>query len=218
MLDNDIKIFLAADSTVQNYEASSAPQAGWGQFISNYFTDNVQFVNRAIGGRSSKSFVVEGRLDLIIDEIREGDYLFIQMGHNDSTIEKPERYTEPYSEYKNYLKMYVEGARKKNATPILITPVGRLNYSEGIFAKDFSDYCTAMKQVAEEEKVKLIDLMTESVEYLSSIGYEEAYKLFMVSVNGTDHTHLTEKGADQIAKIVSREIKKLDIKISQYVK
>lgn len=213
-----IKIFLASDSTVQNYDASKAPQAGWGQFIQNYFTEDVQFVNQAIGGRSSKSFVKEGRLDKILDEIEENDYLFIQMGHNDATKEKPERYTEPYTEFKDYLKMYVDGARKHNAIPILITPVGRFNYENNVFISDFKDYCISMKRLAEEENVKLIDLMEKSLAYYTSIGYDETYKMFMISSNGTDHTHLTEKGATEVARIVSQGVKKLNISISKYVK
>jgi lysophospholipase L1-like esterase len=213
-----MKIFLAGDSTVQTYNAGSAPQAGWGQYIANYFTEDIQFINRAIGGRSSKTFVEEGRLEVILNEIEANNYLFIQMGHNDSTVSKPERYTEPFGDYKKYLKMYLDGARQRNAIPLLITPVGRLHHREGAFVNDFPDYCNAMKQLAVEENVHLIDLMSRSLHEYTSLGYEEASKLFMISSNGTDCTHFVEQGAHQIAKLVAQGIKEMNLDISNHVR
>jgi lysophospholipase L1-like esterase len=217
-MSDKVRIFLASDSTVQTYDRSEAPQAGWGQFIGNYFSESVEVFNHAIGGRSSKTFITEGRLDKILDEITEDNYLLIQMGHNDSTKIRPARYTEPYDDYKQYLKQYIQGSRDHKAIPVLITPVGRLHYVNHEFLADFGDYCNAMKEVAEEEEVLLIDLMKSSIDYYTSIGYEQASELFMISVNGTDCTHFTEKGADQVAKIVAQEIKKLKIHLSNYVK
>lgn len=219
MLNNkQIRVYIAGDSTVQTYDESSAPQAGWGMFISDYFTTNVEFINCAIAGRSSKSFIAEGRLDYILNEIREGDYLFVQMGHNDANTSKPERYTEPNVEYKKYLKMYIDGARKCKAIPILITPVATLNFNGKCFLNDFPDYCNSMKQLAMDENVKLIDLMTKSIKYFMSVGYDQVYSMFMVSSNDTDYAHFTEKGSMQIARIVSEGAKKINMNISKYVK
>ena len=186
--------------------------------ISKYFNSNVSFANHAIGGRSSKNFVEQGRLDSILSVIKPDDYLFVQFGHNDATISNPDRYAAPYTTYKEYLKKYVDGARAKGAIPVLITPVARLNYSNGVFKNDFPDYCTAMKQVASENNVALIDLMSLSLNYYSSIGYDAVYKLYLVSSNGTDYTHFTEAGADVIASIVSKEVKKLNIPLASAVK
>lgn len=218
MGDKNISVYLASDSTVQTYHSNESPQAGWGQYISNYFTQEVNLFNHAIGGRSSKTFIKEGRLEKIINELNEDDYLFIQMGHNDSTKIRPERYTDPYDDYKMYLKQYVDEARAKHAIPILITPVGRLHYVNHEFLADFGDYCNAMKEVAAEKDVQLIDLMTRSINYFLTIGYERASKLFMISVNGTDCTHFTEKGADEMAKLVCQGIKELPVALSDYVK
>jgi len=212
------KIYLAGDSIAQSYGPDRAPLAGWGQFISDYFTDDVKFVNKSIAGRSSKTFVMEGRLDEILNEIGENDYLFILLGHNDSTVERPQRYTEPYTEYKQYLRMFIDGARKHGATPVLVTPAPKLNYKDNKFVMDFADYCAAMKQVAEEENVKIIDLMSKCLEYLTSVGYDEAYTMYMISKNGTDIAHLTEKGANRIAGLVAEGVKELNIDISKYVK
>jgi len=218
MSQAQINVYLAGDSTVQTYGKQQAPQAGWGQYIEHHFTNDIHIHNHAIGGRSSKTFITEGRLENITANIDVGDYLLIQMGHNDSTKSRPARYTEPYEDYKTYLKEYVTHAREKGAFPILITPVGRLHYVNDAFLADFGDYCNAMKEVAEENDALLIDLMTRSLDYFEAIGYEATKKLFMVSVNGTDHTHFTDQGAKAMAQLVCQGIQKLDIDLSTYIK
>lgn len=215
-MQHQISVYLAGDSTVQAYESEHAPQAGWGQFISGFFSDEVRFINRAIGGRSSKTFIGEGRLEEILQEIRKEDFLFVQMGHNDSTKSRPERYTDPFTDYMSNLRMYIEGARSRGAIPVLITPVGRLHMENGEFMNDFPDYCKAMKQLAAEEDVPLIDLMTRSLEHYANVGYEEACTYFMVSVNGSDHTHFTDKGAERIAGIVAAEVERQGIRLSPF--
>ncbi|MEK5038203.1 rhamnogalacturonan acetylesterase [Sporosarcina sp. FSL K6-3457] len=218
MQGEKISIYLAADSTVRNYDSTEYPQAGWGQFIADYLTPEVAVKNHAVGGKSSKSFITEGLFDPIIDAIEENDYLFIQFGHNDSTKDRPERYTEAYDDYKHYLQQYIDEARAKKAIPVLVTPVGRLHHVSGEFLTDFGDYCNAMKEVAEANDVFIIDLMKKSIEYLSSIGYDRAKELYMITVNGTDCTHSTEKGAQEMARLVSQEIKELNCSLSSYIK
>lgn len=217
-MQNNIKIYLAADSTVRNYDATEYPQAGWGQFIADYLTDEVEIKNHAVGGKSSKTFITEGLLNPILEAIQEGDYLFIQFGHNDSTKNRPERYTEAYKDYKIYLQRYIDEARAKKTIPILITPVGRLHYINKEFLSDFGDYCNAMKETAEENEVYIIDLMKKSIDYFTSIGYERAKELFMISENGTDCTHFTEQGAKAMAQLVCQGIKELNNGLTPYVK
>jgi lysophospholipase L1-like esterase len=214
MSNEAIRIFLAADSTVQDYDVSEKNQGGWGEFLHTFLNKDIKVVNRAIGGRSSKTFIEEGRLVGILKEIEAGDYLIIQMGHNDSTISKPERYTEPFKTYKQYLKMYIEGARTNQAVPVLITPPARLHVEDGKFVNDFPDYCAAMKEVAAEEMVTLIDLMERSLSLLDTIGYKEALTLFMASVNETDFTHFTKKGAYQMARLVADGLKESNLPIA----
>lgn len=209
-----IRIFLAADSTVQNYDVHEKHQGGWGEFLKDYLDEEVQVINHAMGGRSSKSFIEEGRLLQILMEIKAGDYLFIQMGHNDATKSKPERYTEPYTTYKQYLKMYVKGARDNQAVPVLITPPARLHLENGKFINDFPEYCSAMKEVSKEEDVTLIDLMEKSLYLLDSIGYKESLTLYMASENETDFTHFTKKGACHLAGLVAQEIKGSNLPIA----
>ncbi|ULT58184.1 rhamnogalacturonan acetylesterase [Neobacillus drentensis] len=217
MTINKITIFLAADSTVQSYDLDEKNQGGWGEFLQDYLTDDVQVINHAIGGRSSKTFVEEGRLHKIVEEMKEGDYLLIQMGHNDATANKPERYTDPSTNYKDYLKMYVEGARKCQAEPVFITPVARLHCEKDQFINDFPEYCQAMKEIAKEENVVLIDLMEKSLAAFETLGYEEVFTYFMASVNETDFTHFTKKGAKQMARLVAEGMGAAKLPISKFV-
>jgi lysophospholipase L1-like esterase len=218
MSSHQIRIFLAGDSIVQNYEESEKNQGGWGEFLQDFFTSDVQIINHAIGGRSSKTFIEEGRLNKLAEEMESGDYLFVQMGHNDATKSKPERYTDPFTSYKEYLKKYVECARSNQAEPLFITPVARLHQENNRFINDFPEYCQAMKEVAEDENVPLIDLMEKSLVLFEKIGYQETSTFFMVSVNGTDHTHFTKKGANQMAGLVAEGIKELNLSISGFTK
>lgn len=207
-------VYLAGDSTMQSYTPRQAPQGGWGQHIARYFAPDVSFFNHAIGGRSSRSFVEEGRLDVILRQMQAGDYLFVQMGHNDSTRQRPQRFTEPFTGFLRYLRMYVEGARACGGIPVLITPMARLHCENGVFLDDFPDYCAAVRRLAAEMDVPLIDLMKKSLDYYAGLWFEEAYSLFMVSANGTDHTHFTHKGADAIAWLVAGGVRALGLPIS----
>jgi len=221
-------VYIAGDSTVQTYDPYWKPEAGWGQMIDRYFTEAVAFDNHAIGGRSSKSFIVEGRLDAILREIRPNDYFLIQFGHNDATVSVPERYAS-VPDYKNYLKTYVNGARQRGATPILATPVGRRDYNAetGLFRISFPEYVQGMKEVAQELNVPIVDLSALSVAYYDSIGPAGTLSVFLhvepgvyqAFPNGSaDNTHFQEYGAIQIARLLSGGIKELGLPLSLQVK
>ena len=220
-------VYIASDSTVQTYDPYWKPQAGWGQMIPRFFSSDVAFSNQAIGGRSSKSFLLEGRLDNILRAIRPNDYFLIQFGHNDATISVPERYASP-ADYKNYLRTYVEGARQRGANPILVTPVNRRDYdpATGKFNVSFPEYVQAMKELAAELNVPLVDLNALSRAYFDSIGPEGTLAVFLhvpagvytAFPNGAaDDTHFQEYGAIQIARILAGGIKDLGIPLSEYV-
>lgn len=220
-------VYIAGDSTVQTYDEYWKPEAGWGQMISRFFSSDVSFKNHAIGGRSTKSFINEGRLDTILQEIKPDDYFLVQFGHNDATISIPERYAS-VPDYKNYLKTYINGARQRGATPILVTPVGRrdFNAQTGKFNVSFPEYVQGMKEVAEELDVALVDLSTLSVAYYDSIGPEGTLSVFLHTEPGIyqafpngsqDNTHFQEYGAIQLARLVSGGIKELNLPLSSYV-
>ncbi|MEH7120307.1 SGNH/GDSL hydrolase family protein [Neobacillus vireti] len=220
-------VYIAGDSTVQTYDEYWRPQAGWGQMISRFFSSDITFKNHAIGGRSTKTFINEGRLDTVLREIKPDDYFFIQFGHNDATISVPERYAS-VADYKNYLKTFINGARERGAIPILVTPMGRrdFNPTTGKFNVSFPEYVQGMKEVAEELNVDLVDLSARSIAYYDSIGPEGSLSVFLhldagiytAFPNGSqDNTHFQEYGAIQMARLVSDEVKKLNIGLSSYV-
>lgn len=207
-----ITVYLAGDSTVSDYSSSLAPRAGWGQVLNRFFDDKIVVKNEASSGRSSKSFIDEGRLKSILDQIEKGDYLFIQFGHNDEKKEDPTRYTEPYSTYKSYLKQYIDGARAKQAIPVLVTPVERRRFSEKGRARDtHGEYPAAMKELGMEENVPVIDLTAKSKALFQELGPERTKDVFFWLdaeenknyPNGVhDNTHFQEAGAEKTASLV----------------
>lgn len=220
-------IYMAGDSTMQAYSAVQAPQEGWGQQFGRYFTNGVVIQNDAIGGRSSKSFMVDGRLDSILQRIKPGDYFFISFGHNDASAGIPDRYASP-EDYKIYLTRYVNGARQRGATPVLLTPVGRRDFNTITqeFNVSFPEYVKAAKEVAVELGVKLIDLSQLSVAKYDQIGLAASEKIFLYANPGeypkypngvSDNTHFSSYGAQVIAGLVAGAVKDLDLSISPFV-
>ncbi|WP_327043228.1 rhamnogalacturonan lyase family protein [Microbacterium sp. Root166] len=220
--------YITGDSTVQTYDPIAyAPQAGWGQMLERFFADDIAFANHAIGGRSSKNFITQGRLDEVLRAIRPDDYLFIQFGHNDATQGVDDRYASP-EDYKEYLRVYVEGARQRGATPILVTPVSRRSFdpATGIFNVSFPEYVAKMTELAVEEDVLLVDLSASSRAYLNEIGPEAAKAVFLHVDPGVfpnrpagtvDDTHFQEYGAIQLARLIAQDVAQLDDPLSQEV-
>ena len=208
-------VYLAGDSTVMSYGSGNYPQQGWGGKIQGLFTSGVTFNNRAIGGRSTKSFVDEGRLALILGVIKPGDYLLVQFGHNDSYSDV-RLHTDPFTTYKTYLAMYIDLSRQYGAIPVLVTPMGRRRYdSAGQFINDFVDRTTAMKQLAAEKSVPLIDLNAKSIAFYNAVGVAATTDAFLWLAanqypkfpNGvSDATHFQEYGAGQLARLVAQGI------------
>jgi lysophospholipase L1-like esterase len=209
-------IYLAGDSTVQTYGAGQAPQQGWGQRIQELFSDDVTFVNKAIGGRSSKSFIDEGRLEEIVSLIEPGDYLFAQWGINDRYRSDPVRFTDPSTTFKQYLNEYIEAARSRNAIPVLVTPTPRLDFSNGAFQNGFVAYCAAIKEVGADTGTRVIDLQTKGLAYYTSIGLDAV--VANVSLPPMDVLHFQANGALQMARLVSEGVQESDLPIALFVR
>lgn len=209
------KVVLIGDSTVQSYPDKSEPKAGWGQYIDHYFTAKIDFQNYAIGGRSTKSFIKEGRLDQLDEVIKASDFVLVQMGHNDASKDKPERYTDPNNEYKAYLKQYIDYIREREATPILITPVPTLSRENGRYKNNFAAYCQAMKEVALEEQVQIIDLMVDTIEAYQQLEVARVEQFYLVSLGYDDHTHFTKEGAKMVASILAKRLTTIDASFAE---
>ena len=235
-------IFIASDSTVQTYDSYYYPQAGWGETLHKFFgtlveerecencsysqaqtyeTNQAIIENRAIGGRSSKSFLQEGKLDDLLEDVKPGDYVLVQWGHNDATTSRPNRYVS-VSEFPTVLKYYIDGCRQRGATPVLVTPVARYSpNADGTFSSNFEGYRQAMITLGAEQNIPVLDLTGASIALCESFGVEGAKALFLHLAAGdytgayaggvSDSTHLQYYGAYKFAQCVAKLVKEYSL-------
>jgi lysophospholipase L1-like esterase len=217
-----IKIWLVGDSTMSDKKTEAYPETGWGMPFKYFFDSTVVVDNRAQNGRSTKTFIAEGRWQAVMDGLNEGDYVFIQFGHNDEVPTKVNSYvTEDV--FKTNLVRFVKEVRSKNGVPVLLTPVARRKFdSAGTVEETHEKYAAVVRTVAKEEKVLFIDLDEKSKALLQQFGVENSKLLFNQLQPGEhpnypegkeDNTHFNELGARKVAELVLAEIKeqKFDI-------
>lgn len=201
------RVFLVGDSTVADWPTSD-PKRGWGQVIDRYFRKQVRFVNHALPGRSTKTFITEGRWATTLASVAAGDHVLIQFGHNDSHDPANVESTDADGDYKTYLQQYIEETRAKGAVPVLVTPMYRRSFVNGALVSyypspgenDLAPYAAAMKEVAVSNDVPCIDLFTTSGTYMQMLG-DEACKALLAP---NDPTHWNELGAFAMASLVSQ--------------
>jgi lysophospholipase L1-like esterase len=200
-------LYIAGDSTAAQKYADAAPETGWGMALPCFLREQLEVANHAVNGRSSKSFVDEGRLEVVLEAIRPGDLLLIQFGHNDEKSADPTRYTEPWTTYQDYLRQYVDGARAHGARPVLATPVERRKFdADGNAVPTHGDYPAAMRALAEEEHVALLDIQALSIALWQRLGVEETKKYFNWTATEQDNTHFNPPGAIAVARLVAAEL------------
>lgn len=213
-------VYTIGDSTMANKkDADRNPEHGWAQVLQPFFKDNIIVENKAVNGRSTKSFINEKRWDSICKKLKKGDYVLIEFGHNDEKIEDSTRYTNSHTAYRYNLIRFVNETRAKGATPVLLTSIARRNFNDkGVLVPTHGDYPLETRLVAQEYKVPFIDLeyYTEVLE--QSYGPEKSKQLHLHFKAGenpyydkdkADDTHLSLKGATEIAQIVVSHIKEL---------
>ena len=192
-------LYLAGDSTVT--DQGVAPNASWGQMLPPYFATDIAVANHAESGETLKSFVTELRLDKLLSTLRTGDWVMIQFGHNDQKAQWPQTYAEAATTYRSWLRTYIAEVRRHGATPILVTSPERRNFDEaGHIVPSLGEYPDAVRAVAREERVALIDLNSSSVRYYETLGPERAQSAF--ADEGRDKTHHNETGAAALAGFV----------------
>ncbi len=198
-----LKIAIAGDSTVADYPSES-PIEGWGQHIGTWFKENVEIQNFAVGGRSTKTFLSEGRWESLLKV--NPDYILLQFGHNDShASEKPES-TDASTDYKDYLRKYADEAKAAGIQIIFIAPMHRRNFEEdGEPTKELLPYANAMKDVASEKGIVFIDLYNSSGHLFKRLGDDGTVDLFC---SPSDRTHFSEKGAKTMAGLIADELKR----------
>ena len=202
-------IHLMGDSTMAEKALSDGKlERGWGMMFPNFVDDTFRVVNYAQNGRSTKSFIDKGLWDIVQYALQPGDYVFIQFGHNDSKADDPDRYAPAFGAYQENLRTFIRGAREKGATPILLTPVARRWFKNGKLDRNcHTDYPAAMKQVAEEMGVTVLDITTPTLDWIESIGDEASKAYFMISTGKDDNTHTVASGARKVTEIVCEALK-----------
>ncbi|MEO8563055.1 MAG: GDSL-type esterase/lipase family protein [bacterium] len=219
---NPVTVFLAGNSTV--VDQTTEPWAAWGQMIPRFFKPGrVVIANHAESGETLKAFIGERRLAKVLSTMKRGDYLFIEFAHND---QKPgSTYLEPFTTYKEYLQRYIDEARSRGATPVLVTSMHRRRFdSTGTIINTLGDYPAAVRQVAAEQHVALIDLNAMSKRFYEALGPERSTKAFVHYPANTypgqtsaleDDTHFNNYGAYELARMVVEGLKKTSLPLAR---
>ncbi|MCR5245640.1 MAG: glycoside hydrolase family 88 protein [Bacteroidales bacterium] len=208
-----VTLHLIGDSTMAQKDTTGGnPERGWGMYFGEYFDSSVRVVNYARNGRSTKSFIDEGRWDLVKMDLRPGDYVFVEFGHNDAKETSPERYAPAWGAFSDNLRLFIDESRAQGAIPVLLTPVARRKFENGVFVPHtHGDYPAAMKAVAAGTETFLIDMEAATEAWIAQAGDSASKPYFMWVEPGTvealpegrqDDTHSTEIGARRNCRIV----------------
>lgn len=211
-----INLWLCGDSTMSIKETKAYPETGWGMPFVYFWDSTVKVENLAMNGRSTSSFRSEGLWQKVLDNAKEGDYVFVQFGHNDEVPTKKTYTTE--TEFRINLKQYVAETRAKKATPILLTPMARRSFDSlsGKIKGTHDVYAQIIRNVAKEENVVLFDMDKKTQQFYQQMGVENSKLLFNHVRPGEhpnypdgkeDNTHFSELGARKVAELVLEEIR-----------
>lgn len=200
------------------------PERGWGQLLPTLFGAGVSVVNHAVNGRSSKSFIDEGRWAEVRSALRAGDYLVIQFGHNDEKADDPRRFTDAGRAYGANLERFVRESREEGVSPVLCTPIMRRRFdAEGRFYDTHGAYPAAVREVARARGVPLVDLHALTEALIVSRGVEGSKALFLWVAPGLyatcpegrqDDTHLSVEGATEVAALFARGLEQAGIPLA----
>lgn len=219
------KLYIIGDSTAANKEEKVYPETGWGMALQSYFKNDVTVDNRALNGRSTKSFRAEKHWDPVLAQLNPGDYVFIEFGHNDEKVDKP-AVGVSLADFKTNLINYIKETRNKNAFPVLLTPISRRSFKKGVLVDSHGDYPRITRQVADSLQVPLIDMLAKTESLLIRLGDKPSIKLFNYVDSGNvnypkgkkDDTHLSPEGAKQVAGLVVKGIKELKLSLAKSLK
>ncbi len=223
-----VTVYMIGDSTMADKPLDTGnPERGWGQLLPRYFNEYATIDNHSVNGRSSKSFIDEGRWQTVLDSIKAGDFLIIQFGHNDEKDYDSTRYTTPFGTYKANLEMFIAKSREKGAKPILCTPIMRRRFDEnGKFFDTHGEYPDAVRLTAKEQQVPLVDMHVLSKELIVSKGPEGSKELFLwfgpdafpcCPDGKQDDTHFCEYGAIEMAGLFAKDIKKQNLSLAKWL-
>jgi DNA sulfur modification protein DndE len=217
-----ITVWLAGDSTMAQKQPDKRPETGWGEALQACFdSSQVRIANRAMNGRSTRSFVAEGRWQAIVDSLRAGDYVFIQFGHNDEKVGTA-NYSSP-DDYRRNLERFVDEVRARGGHPVLFTPVVRRRFDGARLVETHGDYPEAARTAAQERKVELVDMTRRSAELVQRLGPDSSRALWLHLEPGAnpnypagvhDDTHFNPRGAQQMAGLAIDAIRMLRLDLA----
>jgi lysophospholipase L1-like esterase len=223
-----IRVHMIGDSTMADRPNPENPEHGWGQLLPRFFDGDVVVRNHAVNGRSTKSFIDEGKWTAVLNELEAGDYLFIQFGHNDEKSEDSTRYTNPATTFRRNLERFVNDARAKGAIPILFTPIARRKFNaRGVLEETHGAYPQAVREVARSLDVPLVDHEALTSDLLRAAGAEGSKRLFVWLAPGVssvfpegrqDDTHLSEAGATAVAKLAARALQHTTLPLAKHIR
>ena len=214
-------VHLVGDSTMADKpDPARNPERGWGQALPRHLdTTRVAVRNHARNGRSSRSFIAEGRWDSVRVQLRPGDYVLIQFGHNDQKSEDSTRFTSPYTGYRRNLERFVAESRAAGATPVLLSSIVRRKFNAaGVLEDTHGAYPWVARTVARETGTAFVDLQTLTEELVQRHGPTRSQALYVWTTAGQfpafpaarqDDTHLSPAGADSVARLAAGALKRV---------
>lgn len=225
----EITIFMIGNSTMADKPYKDGnPEKGWGQIFPLYFNEGIKIENHAVNGRSTKSFIVEGKWDSVVSKIKIGDYVIIEFGHNDAKKDDPKRYADANTDFKSNLEKFINETRQKGGIPILATPIVRRRFDElGKFYDVHGDYPKVVREICKRMNVLLLDLHKKSEEYIIKLGVERSKNFYLhidadeynlLPEGKIDDTHLSPTGAFRICDFAADEVKLKIPQLAKYLK
>lgn len=222
-----VQVFLAGDSTMAIKDPKDYPETGWGVPFATFFNNSVKVINLAKNGRSTRTFIGEGRWQALLDALHPNDFVFIQFGHNDEVKTKVDRYTTP-EQYRENLRRFVNDVEDKQAHAVLLTPVVRRHFNVHGKLENTHPYADIVRVVAREhKKVVFLDMEKITHRYFEALGAEDSKLRFMHLDPGLhpnypdgveDNTHYNELGAREVAQLALLELRRIDHPLSKLLR
>ena len=222
-------LYIAGDSTAANKSKPAHPERGWGQLLPEFVIPPARVDNRAQNGRSTKSFIDEKRWEKLVSDLRPGDWVIIQFGHNDEKLDKPAVGAPARGAYRDNLLRFIREVREKNAHPVLATSVVRRRWDEtgAKLVDTHGEYPVVVREIAAEEKVPLLELNRLTARMEEEAGVEGSKKFHLWFAPGElpavpkgvqDDTHYSELGARRVAALAAAEIHRLELPLAAWIK
>ncbi len=210
-------IYMMGDSTMQYNNYNTYPQCGWGQMLNIFAHEDVVIIDKAVNGRSTKSFKDEGRFDDILNKLEEGDFVICQFGHNDEKSQDPARYTTPNGTYLENLLYFYNEVTKRKCGFVLATSISRLKFENGKCTDTHKGYPQAMLEFAQKHSIDCVDLNQITLDHYNEIGQENAKRYHMIfeanrfsnfPEGKNDTSHLTYEGAHMVCQFFVENLEK----------